>query len=249
MVKRHPRIGNIRLDGDTQPRVEIDNALVHEYARCYEAGVKMPPLIVFFDGVDHWLADGFHRWHAARKAELKSVPCDVRKGTREDARWFSYSANQTHGLRRTNEDKARAVRAALKHPNGAKMSDRQIAEHVGVGAPMVGRYRAELAATVIKIQSPVRTGRDGRKINTAKIGKKKPPAADPPKDLDEGEPEEDTEEIESVPGTPEQVARAENILVRDVTEAVAKCWRSPGGFEVDVVKVLHDVAEEYEAAQ
>ena len=246
MAKRKPRLGSIRLDGSTQPRAEIDNALVREYAEYYAAGVKMPPLIVFFDGVDHWLADGFHRWHAARRADLKSVPCDVRKGTREDARWFSYSANKTHGLRRDNEDKARAVRAALKHPNGAKMSDRQIAEHVGVDPMTVGKYRKQLEPTVEVLQSAARTGRDGRTIQPANIGKKKT-AADPPKDLDEGEPEEEV--FESVPGTPEQIARAENTLVSDVVTTIAKCWRSAGGLEVDVVKVLRDVAEEYEANQ
>jgi hypothetical protein len=92
-------------------------------------------------------------------------------GTQQDAQWYSYSANQTHGLRRTNADKAKAVKAALAHPNGAKMSDGAIAEHVGVSQPFVGKHRAAINPTHNGYQSPARTGRDGRTINTAGIGK------------------------------------------------------------------------------
>lgn len=61
--------------------------------------------------------------------------------------------------------------AALKHPNGAKKSDHQIAGHVGVSQPMVTKYRQQLSATNKDYQSANRTGRDGRTINTANIGK------------------------------------------------------------------------------
>jgi len=43
------------------------------------------------------------------------------------------------------------------------MSDRQIAEHVGVDPMTVGKYRKELSATVETLQSPARTGRGGTK--------------------------------------------------------------------------------------
>ncbi len=59
-----------------------------------------------------------------------------------------------------------AVRQALKHPNGAKLSDNQIAEHVGVDHKTVAKYRDELDLG----NSQVRTGRDGRIIDTSKIG-------------------------------------------------------------------------------
>lgn len=65
----------------------------------------------------------------------------------------------------------RVVKAALLHPKGVKMSDRQIAEYVGVGHVMVSRYRKELEATVSLEQSTTRTGRDGRTIDTANIGR------------------------------------------------------------------------------
>lgn len=165
-------VNKLRLDGDTQPRAEIDDQLVSEFADAFKAGAKFPPIVVFFDGVDHWLADGFHRRHAARKADVARLRCEVHQGTREEARWYSYSANQTHGLRRSNEDKRRAVLLALKHPKGAELSDGQIAEHVGVHLNTVAKYRAELTADGTTTNCVSRTGRDGRTINTANIGRR-----------------------------------------------------------------------------
>jgi hypothetical protein len=165
-------IEDITLHGDTQPRVDIDLYVVDEYAAAMEDGATFPPIIVFFDGARNWLVDGFHRWHAARKAKLDKIKCAVHKGTLEEARWFSYSVNPAHGLRRSNADKQKAVTAALRHPSGAGMSDRQIAEHVGVSRDMVIRYRHEMEddGTCNPITS--RTGSDGRTINTANIGKR-----------------------------------------------------------------------------
>ena len=164
-------IKNLRLDGDTQSRVDIEQWAVDEYTEVIKAGAKLPPIIVYYDGKDNWIVDGFQRWFATREAGLSTIRCDVRKGTLEEARWFSYSVNQTHGLRRSNADKAKAVEAALKHPKGAKMSNRQIAEHVGVAEGTVRNHREEIESTAQITQSSARTGADGRTIDTSNIGK------------------------------------------------------------------------------
>jgi hypothetical protein len=41
---------------------------------------KLPPIILFFDGSKHWLADGFHRTYAAEAAGQTEILADVRKG-------------------------------------------------------------------------------------------------------------------------------------------------------------------------
>lgn len=161
----------IRLDGDTQSREELDQDVIKEYSELMEAGRDFPPLLVVFDGAAYWLVDGFHRRWAAIKANVKKFKCQVREGTREDARWLSYSANIDHGMRRTNEDKQKAVVAALKHPKGAKLADSKIAEHVGVSVTTVGKYREKLELTFQIGKSTEREGADGRTINTANIGK------------------------------------------------------------------------------
>ncbi len=166
------KLDKIRIDGDTQPRAGISTSLVADYAEAMEAGnADFPPAVVFFDGADYWLADGFHRWHAANKNDLDGIYCEIHNGTVDDARWYSYSANQTHGQRRSNADKEKAVKAALLHPKGAGMSDTSIAEHVGVDVKTVGKYRSELVSTMEIPESTSRQGRDGRTINTTNIGK------------------------------------------------------------------------------
>ena len=172
----------IRTDGGTQPRERIDADVVHEYAERMREGDRFPRVSVYFDGTDHWLSDGCHRVKAAREAGLATIQAEVWEGTRDDAFWMSLGANKDHGLRRTNEDKARAVKAALAAK--PQLSDAAIADHVGVSDRMVAKYRAETTPKVS--ESAERVGRDGRRINTANIGKAKAvPAAGPPLDPDD----------------------------------------------------------------
>lgn len=175
----------IRADHEIQCRVNIDEATVADYQHDIQAGVKLPPIDVFFDGVNantggnHWLADGFHRYLAHQRGGLARIACRVHRGTREDALWYAIGANKAHGLRRSNDDKRKAVKAALLHPEGAKMSDRQIAEYVGVAPDTVNRYRRAMEAEGSLSESDTRTGRDGRTIDTANIGRKQKSADEP----------------------------------------------------------------------
>jgi len=203
-------IRKIRIDGGTQPRAELLIEVMEDYADEMRNGAEFPPITVFFDGTEYWLADGFHREGAHLRAFGDETPieADVIQGTQLDAQWYSYGANKTHGLRRSNPDKERAVRAALQHAKAVGLSNYQIADHCGVSEFMVRKYRKAVpsieskssgdgSATTIKSQSDdhgpattiksqstdqnerpqapkegrPRTGRDGRTINTAKIGK------------------------------------------------------------------------------
>jgi hypothetical protein len=161
------------MDGGTQPRATIDFDAVFDYMDAMTDGANFPPVIVYYDGTDYWLADGFHRVKAAEKADHEEITCEVHQGTQEDAQWYSFSANKTNGLRRTNDDKHRAVKAALMHPKGAGQSDSQIARHVGVDHKTVAAWREKLEATWEIPKSPKRAGRDGRTITISKIGLRK----------------------------------------------------------------------------
>jgi hypothetical protein len=167
---------NLRLDGGTQPRTALNMAVVEDYSTAMGAGAQFPPVMVFYDGADYWLADGFHRVKAASAASRDTIECEVRQGRLEDAQWYSFGANKTNGLRRTNRDKCRAVESALTHPKGFGLSDRQIGNHIGVDHKTVGAWRAKLQSTGEIPQSKMRTGSDGRTIKTAKIGKSAPVA-------------------------------------------------------------------------
>jgi hypothetical protein len=140
-------INAIRIDGGTQSRVEINNEVVSDYAEAVKVGIEFPPIVVFHDGADHWLADGFHRYHAHKQAGKASIPAEIRDGTVRDAILFSLGANCTHGLRRTNADKRKAVQTLLADPEWAAWSDRKIADACGVGHPFVAALRRpEVAA-------------------------------------------------------------------------------------------------------
>ena len=169
------KMEDVRIDGGTQPRAEIDEAAVAEYAGAMAEEACLPAVEVVYDGADYWLWDGFHRYHAHVKAEYDTIRANVTQGSRDLAVWLATGANRTHGLRRTNEDKRRAVEMALKAKPDA--SDRMIADHVGVDHKTVTSVRAEMASTGEFPQLTERVGKDGR---TRSLPKPQPKADDPP---------------------------------------------------------------------
>lgn len=140
-------LNQIRRDGGTQPRTAINEAVVSEYGEMYrEHGPDaLPAVTVFFDSTAYWLADGFHRTLGAERAELKDIDVDVRHGTQRDAILWSFGANASHGLRRTNDDKRKAVHAMLADAEWSKWSDSAIARACSVSHTFVQRERASLA--------------------------------------------------------------------------------------------------------
>lgn len=133
------KLSSLRIDGGTQSRVSIHETTVAEYAEALEAGESLPPVDVYFDGVDHWLADGFHRYFANQRIGAVDIEAHVHSGTRNEALMHAFGANRSHGLRRTNDDKRKAVEGMLALV--PQWSDRAIAKHVGVGHTMVAALR------------------------------------------------------------------------------------------------------------
>lgn len=130
-------ISKIERDMLLQPRATLHQDWIEDYAADMIAGAVLPPIVVFFDGEKYWLGDGFHRTYAASAAGLSTIPADVRDGSRRDALLFSVSANASHGHRRTNDDKRRAVDIMLADPEWVRWSDGKIAGQCGVSAEMV----------------------------------------------------------------------------------------------------------------
>ena len=135
-------------DGGAQARVEMRVEIVNEYADDMLLGAVFPPIIVYHDGIDYWLADGFHRVEAARKIEREDISAEVRQGTARDAVLYGIGANAKHGLRRTQADKRRAVERLLTDPEWARWSDRKIAETAKVDHKTVGKIRRDLSGEI-----------------------------------------------------------------------------------------------------
>lgn len=164
-------LGQVRIDGGTQPRAAIAEHVVSEYADALHAGSALPPFDLFFDGVDYWLADGFHRYHAAQRLGLETYPATIHNGIRREAVLFSAGANQAHGLRRSNDDKRKAVTTLLNDAEWSKWSNREIAERCGVSHQFVNDIRISLA-TVASEPSRTYTTKHGTiaTMNVENIG-------------------------------------------------------------------------------
>ena len=142
----------IRIDGGTQSREKIDDNIVTEYADLIEDGVVFPAVRVYFDGVNHYLADGFHRYHAHRRAGKGAIEADVEKGTLRDAILYSLGANHEHGLRRSNADKRKAVQAMLDDFEWQEWSNGEIARRCHVSERLVANMRGDNAPEVRKFK-------------------------------------------------------------------------------------------------
>lgn len=154
-------LNKIRTDGGTQSRESLSTDTIGEYTEAYRSKENgMPPVVVFFDGKAHWLADGFHRVAAARAAGCARIDAEVKKGTQRDAVLYSCGTNSTHGLPRTNADKRRAVLVLLGDGEWCKKSDRWIATQCAVGYTLVSEMRRSTARDgQLKTE---RVGRDGK---------------------------------------------------------------------------------------
>lgn len=186
-------LDQIRTDGGTQSRASLDDEHVRALADDIEAGSELPPVVAFYDGRDHWLADGFHRVRAYYEAGRSEVPADVRQGTVRDAVLFSVGANAQHGLRRSNADKRRAVEVLLRDEEWRRWSDRKIAEACGVGYSLVSDVRAQLPESGSPTAGPeLRTGSDGvTRVVPRRPEQPRPPEPGPeaPEDFDDDPPE------------------------------------------------------------
>lgn len=172
----------IRIDGGTQIRAELNQETVDAYAEAYLAGAIFPAITVFFDGKDRWLADGFHRYFAAKKAGKTTILEKITPGTKRDAILFSLGANGTHGLNRTNADKRHAVETMLNDPEWASWSDNAIAKACHVSDKTVAARRVAIFGNSEDARPVTRTvERNGKTYeqNTASIGKPAAPAAKP----------------------------------------------------------------------
>jgi transposase len=180
----------IRLDGETQARVALDSAQVSEYAEAMRDGDKFPPIVVFHDGSDYWLADGFHRYHATKQIGHASIEAEVKTGTVEEAQIYAFGANAKRGLSTNHEDNRSIIIRMLSHPISSGWTNAEIARHVGVSKMTVGRVKASLQSQATKAPADGKKTyqrKDGQKvtIDTEKLKTKKAqPEAEPPQEDD-----------------------------------------------------------------
>jgi hypothetical protein len=178
-----------------QTREVTNSQYIDDLAERMLAGDTFPPVVIFSNGKDAWLPDGIHRLDAAIKAK-KKIAVQWRKGTRDEAIEYACGANGSHGMRRTNSDKRRAVELALK--TFPDRSSRAIAELCVVSRELVDEMRKPAQVSqpsasggrTATSNSEKRTGRDGKNYPAAqrpaasKAESNGEPVADDPEPLD-----------------------------------------------------------------
>lgn len=222
------------LDARLQSRVEINEDAVSEYAHDIEGGDQFPPVIVFFDGVHFYLADGYHRYHAHKRAGKVSIQCEVTNGTLRDAIFFSTAVNAKHGMRRSYADRRKAVMTLLEDFEWSMKSNTEIAKHCGVSVSFVSNLRNTSGKMPDKIEYKTPSGETKTKVKASGRPVKakepepepepeKPEAAfDPRDELIETLTKENAEltqrlAVSAMEGTDEEKHSA-NELITDLTE-------------------------------
>jgi len=237
------KLSVIRTDGGTQARVRMCQDTVAEYASKMSDGVVMPPIVVFFDKKEYWLADGFHRYFAAKSNGDLEIECEVQDGTVEDAMLYSFSANGGRGLSMTPEDNFSIVSRMLAHPKWKSWTDSAIAKHIHVSNSTVGRIRRKLeeSGKVEKKTEKKYTDKHGNEatMKVGNIGKTKKTAE---KDLPKApEPESSGDLIQELTDTIAALSE-ENTLLKD--KIAIEQWDASEIEKMDAADTIKDLREQ-----
>jgi len=173
------KLTQIRTDGGTQARVSLNQDTVNEYAQQMQDGAIFPPIVVFSDGSDNWLADGFHRYFASRQVGSLEIDAEIHEGTVDDATLYAFGATARRGMTFTKEDYKHIVTRMMQHPTWSTWSTRKIAEHIGCSAMTISRVKSSLEEAP-KTVAYTRNGKE-KTMDISSIGKapRAPKKADP----------------------------------------------------------------------
>jgi len=150
----------IDIYGGTQARVKTCDDAIESYSDEMGAGTVFPPVSVYYDGATYWLADGFHRYLAAKRCGLPTILAEVQPGGRSDALKHALGANASNGVYRNNADKRNVVEIALEE--WPDRSNPVIAQICKVSTELVRVRRAEMVQSGRIEKAGKVTGRDGK---------------------------------------------------------------------------------------
>ena len=180
-------LGALVLDQRLQSRAEINEQTIEEYAEAIKMGDEFPAVLTYFDGVSYYLTDGYHRYHAHKKADKAGIICEVVNGTFTDAVLRATSVNTKHGMRRTRADMRKAVMTLLDDFEWSQWSNAEIARHCGVSPTFVANLRDSGTSDEVKYKTAT-----GKVMTKAKApGKAKEPELKEPVKQEQPEPKEE----------------------------------------------------------
>lgn len=172
-------VDNIVVDPSLQSRVMTSLERSKQYAENIETWIESDPIVVFWDGNEYLLADGFHRHDAARRKGLKDIWCDVYEGGRKEAAIYSASANLKHGAESNGlpagaSDRQKSAWMLFREvPDSLSWKLVEIAKATGVTAGTASKYIVKFCEkTGIRIPTAVnrRRARASGKVVPGKRG-------------------------------------------------------------------------------
>ena len=156
---------------NAQTRAGLSESAIDDYAAMIREGHELDPVIAFRDGDQLFLAAGYHRREAYRRAGRTRLPCTIRQGTRWAAVQFGIKDNDQHrGVRCSRADKEYIIRMVLK--DQWFMSNVDLAQVCRCSDKTIDTRRKQMEATSEIPRSPDRKGRDGRVRRAASPRKK-----------------------------------------------------------------------------
>lgn len=113
-------------------------------------------MIVFHDGINYYLADGFHRYFANKQVKSTHIEADVTNGTLRNALEYALGTNDKHGLKRSIKDKRKAVLIALDDIEYGSLTNREIAKICRVSHTFVNSVKESLEKPKEKKKEPLK---------------------------------------------------------------------------------------------
>ena len=173
------KLTDIRCDSGTQCRSGVSEETVSDYADRMQSGDTFPPVVLFSDGNEYHMADGFHRCLAANRNGADELSAVIHQGTAQDALWYGLGSNRVNGLRLSPGDKRRAVELAIgRFPD---KSQQEVASHVGCAQSYVASVKRDIISS--DITPPTRKDSAGRTRPTSYKPKPAPSEVSPPMPL------------------------------------------------------------------
>jgi len=162
---------DVDFNGSPMVRHDIRRDAVSEYMESYKKDkTKMPNIVLFSDEKGRYLiADGMHRFLAMAQLKFKAFPAEVLSGNYESALSYALTANERHGLRRSQADRRRCIEAAIKQ--WPAKSNLAIAGACDVDNHTVKAVRDELEKRNQVKPEPIRESKSGKRVPASRPAK------------------------------------------------------------------------------
>ena len=129
---RYIKIDDIKPNA-SQPRKNFDESAIDDLAESIKLHGLIQPIIVRPSGASYEIVAGERRWRAAKKAELKTLPCIVRElSDRENMLLAIIENTQREDLNPVEE--ALAFEAMIKH---YELTQEEVSKSVGKSRPYI----------------------------------------------------------------------------------------------------------------